>query len=61
MLKLLKMTNVNNRWVLMKDGEPFAVNLSEKEANKMLYRYNLNEDLSEYTLFWDEYFEFENK
>ena len=55
------MTNVNNRWVVMKDKEPFAVNLSEKEAETMLYRCTSKDDISEYTLFYDEYFEFENE
>jgi len=55
------MTNVNNRWVLMKDGEPYAVNLSEIGARTMLCRCESKDDISEYTLFWDEYFEFENE
>ena len=55
------MTNVNNRWVVMKDGEPYAVNLSEREAKTILCRCESKDDISEYALFYDEYFEFENE
>ena len=55
------MTNVNNRWVILKNGEPYAVNLSQKEAEIMIDRLKNTFEDESFDLFWDEYFEFENE
>ena len=52
-------TNViDRRWVMLEEGYPHTVFLTKDEADDMVKRYESKFPEFEYSLFYDEYYEF---
>lgn len=46
------------RWVLLEEGEPYAINLKEEEANELKQKMSKLYTNLEYKVFYDEYYEY---
>lgn len=52
------MESLDTRWVILEEGYPHTVLLTEAEAKERIEKYNRVCPHLEYTLFYDEYYEF---
>jgi hypothetical protein len=48
----------DTRWVLMEEGKPYILFLTERQAKQEQRKYSLLSPHLEYTLFYDEYYEY---
>ena len=52
------MNSVDTRWVLLEEDYPFIVQLTHEEALAMKQKFQMVFPYLNYTLFYDEYYEF---
>lgn len=52
------MESLDTRWVILEEGYPHTVLLTEAEAKERIEKYKMMYPHLEYTLFYDEYYEF---
>lgn len=48
----------DTRWVLMEEGKPYIILLTERQAKQEQRKYSEMYPHLEYTLFYDEYYEY---
>jgi hypothetical protein len=48
----------DTRWVLMEEGKPYMLFLTQRQAKQEQVKYSLLFPYLEYTLFYDEYYEY---
>jgi hypothetical protein len=58
MLKHLKMETNDTRWVLLEEGKPHTLLLTEEEAKRSKLKFSEMYPHLDYTIFYDEYYEF---
>jgi len=52
------MESLDTRWVILEEGYPHTVLLSEQEAKQRIEKYKMMYPNLEYTLFYDVYYEY---
>ena len=52
------MESLDTRWVILEEGYPHTVLLTEQEAKQRIEKYKMMYPNLEYTLFYDEYYEY---
>jgi hypothetical protein len=48
----------DTRWVLMEEGKPYMLFLTQRQAKQEQVKYSLLFPHLDYTIFYDEYYEF---
>lgn len=55
---MINMETNDTRWVLMEEGKPYMLFLTQRQAKQEQVKYSLLFPYLEYTLFYDEYYEY---